>query len=47
MFQNRRAKILRQDTRKVFGIKYRNQAAYDKARQDYLTFKNSLTQYAD
>jgi hypothetical protein len=35
------------NTRKVFGIKYRNQASYDHYRQIYLTFKASLRQFAD
>jgi hypothetical protein len=35
------------NTRKVFGIKYRNPAAYNRYRQTYLTFKQSLTQFAD
>lgn len=35
------------NTRKVFGIKYRNQAAYSRYRQSYLTFKQSLRQFAD
>lgn len=35
------------NTRKVFGIKYRNQAAQRRYRQSYLTFKRSLTQFAD
>ena len=35
------------NTRKVFGIKYRNQDAYARYRQTYLTFKKSLTQFAD
>jgi len=35
------------NTRKVFGIKYRNQNAYSSYRQTYLTFKQSLTQFAD
>lgn len=35
------------NTRKVFGIKYRNQDAYSRYRQAYLTFKKSLTQFAD
>ncbi|MGZ8846105.1 MAG: hypothetical protein ACXW3C_06535 [Pyrinomonadaceae bacterium] len=35
------------NTRKVFGIKYRNEAAYSRYRQSYLTFKQSLTQFAD
>ena len=35
------------NTRKVFGIKYRNQDAYSRYRQVYLTFKKSLTQFAD
>lgn len=35
------------NTRKVFGIKYRDQSAYNRHRQTYLTFKQSLTQFAD
>lgn len=35
------------NTRKVFGIKYRDQSAYSRYRQTYLTFKQSLTQFAD
>ena len=35
------------NTRKVFGIKYRNQASYNQYRQIYLTFKQSLRQFAD
>lgn len=35
------------NTRRVFGIKYANQAAYNRYRQTYLTFKQSLTQFAD
>lgn len=35
------------NNRTVFGIKYRNQAAYDRYRQTYLTFKKSIRQYAD
>ncbi len=35
------------NTRKVFGIKYKDQSAYNKYRQTYLTFKQSLKQYAD
>ena len=35
------------NTRKVFGIRYRNQASYDRYRQTYLTFKASLRQFAD
>lgn len=35
------------NNRTVFGIKYRNQAAYNKYRQTYLTFKKSIRQYAD
>ncbi len=34
-------------TRWVFGYKYKNQAAYSKYRSRYLTFKQSLQQYAD
>jgi len=35
------------NTRKVFGIKYRDQATYNRYRQMYLTFKASLTQFSD
>ena len=35
------------NTRRVLGIKYRDQAAYNRYRQAYLTFKGSLTQFAD
>jgi hypothetical protein len=35
------------NNRTVFGIKYRNQAAYNKYRQTYLTFKKSIRQFAD
>jgi hypothetical protein len=35
------------NTRKVFGIKYKDQGAYDKYRSQYLTFKNSLQQFSD
>jgi hypothetical protein len=35
------------NTRKVFGIKYRNEIAYSRYRQTYLTFKQSLRQFAD
>ena len=35
------------NTRKVFVIKYRNQDAYSRYRQTYLTFKQSLRQFAD
>lgn len=35
------------DTRKVFGIKYRDQKAYDRHKEAYLRFKSSLKQYAD
>lgn len=35
------------NTRKVFGISYINQAAYNRYRTAYLTFKGSLTQFAD
>src|SRR3989344_200202 len=34
-------------THTVFGIKYQNQAVYDKYLNDYLAFKKSLVQYAD
>jgi hypothetical protein len=34
-------------TRWVFGYQYRNQAAYNKYRAQYLRFKQSLQQYAD
>jgi hypothetical protein len=33
--------------RRVFGFKYRNRAAYDKYRSQYLTFKRSLQQFSD
>jgi hypothetical protein len=33
--------------RRVFGFKYKNQAAYAKYRGQYLTFKNSLQQFSD
>ena len=33
--------------RRVFGFKYKNQAAYAKYRSQYLTFKNSLQQFSD
>jgi hypothetical protein len=32
---------------RVFGIKYKDQASYDKYLQQYLAFKKSLVQYAD
>jgi hypothetical protein len=35
------------NNRTVFGIKYRDQTAYDKYRQTYLAFKKSIKQYAD
>lgn len=35
------------NNRTVFGIKYLDQAAYDKYRQTYLAFKKSIKQYAD
>jgi hypothetical protein len=35
------------NTRLVFGIKYRSQKDYDKYKQYYLYFKESLRQYAD
>jgi hypothetical protein len=35
------------NNRTVFGIKYRDQTAYNKYRQSYLTFKKSIKQYAD
>lgn len=31
----------------VFGIRYRNMQAYNKYKNEYLSFKASLTQYAD
>ena len=34
-------------TRLVFGIKYRDQSAYNKYKKEYLLFKNSLKQFAD
>lgn len=33
--------------RRVFGFKYKNRAAYDKYRSQYLTFKGSLQQFSD
>ncbi len=35
------------NNRTVFGIKYRNQKAYDQYRQRYLIFKKSIRQFAD
>lgn len=35
------------NNRRVFGIKYRDRSAYNKYRQQYLTFKNSLRQFSD
>jgi hypothetical protein len=35
------------NNRTVFGIKYRNQNAYNRYRKTYLTFKKSIRQYAD
>ena len=35
------------DIHKVFGIKYKDNAAYEKYKADYLAFKKSLQQYAD
>lgn len=35
------------NTRLVFGIKYKDQAAYDKYRQKYLIFQKSLQQFSD
>lgn len=35
------------NNRTVFGIKYRDQNAYNKYRQTYLTFKKSIKQFAD
>ena len=35
------------NNRTVFGIKYRDQNAYNSYRQTYLTFKKSIKQYAD
>jgi len=35
------------NNRTVFGIKYRDRNAYDKYRQQYLTFKKSLKQFSD
>lgn len=31
----------------IFGIKYKNEAAYDKYKEQYLAFKNSIIQYGD
>lgn len=33
--------------RRVFGFKYKDRAAYDKYRSQYLTFKGSLQQFSD
>ena len=35
------------NTRRTFGIRYRDQTSYDKYRQHYLTFKKSLRQFSD
>ena len=35
------------NTRKVFGIKYRDKQAYNEHRADYLKFKSSLRQFGD
>ncbi len=35
------------NTTRVFGIKYKNQAAYNKYKSKYLAFKSSLVQYGD
>lgn len=35
------------NTRRVFGVKYKNQHAYDEYKQKYLKFKNSLEQFSD
>lgn len=35
------------NTRRVFGIKYRDQHAYDEYKPKYLEFKNSLEQFSD
>ncbi|HKS26237.1 MAG TPA: hypothetical protein VJS44_00385 [Pyrinomonadaceae bacterium] len=35
------------NNRTVFGIKYRDQSAYNRHRQTYLTFKKSIRQFAD
>ncbi len=35
------------NTRKVFGIKYRDQNAYNRYRRSYLTFKSSLRKFYD
>jgi len=34
-------------THLVFGIKYKNQKAYDAYKKTYMAFKQSLSQYAD
>jgi hypothetical protein len=39
--------ITSNNTRTVFGIIYQDQNAYQRYRQDYLTFKESLIQYSD
>ncbi len=36
-----------ENTRLVFGIKYKTQKAYAKCKSDYIKFKGSLTQYGD
>jgi hypothetical protein len=41
------AEDLTTNTRKVFGIRYANTASYNRYRAAYLTFKASLTQFAD
>jgi hypothetical protein len=35
------------ETHHVFGVKYKNEAAYEKYKNDYLKFKESLRQYSD
>lgn|SRR5574341_359917 len=35
------------NTRKVFGIRYRDEQSYNRYRQSYLRFKTSLRQFAD
>jgi hypothetical protein len=36
-----------QNVNYAFGIKYKNQVAYEKYKADYLRFKNSLKQFSD
>ncbi len=36
-----------ESTNQIFGIKYKNQASFDKYKNEYLAFKKSLIQFAD